>query len=367
LEETAMMRLDQDRMPVRFTLVTSVLSGLIIAVILKASSYSIADGAMLSWLGLTTGGAVVVWAVGWTFLVVRRRSAQVFFMTSAFSRKYYVAEFVQRLHGTLDRDGIDLVLKVPDRDYDASAQSHHLNRLLSRRRDYIGGIIVAAEVHRLRDDLIMFCRSSRLPVVFTDIEPFDGAEEYPENTAYIGYDTGELGELAGKWLVMKLHGRDHPHVLIIASREHNARQRRCEQVLRSAFPDANIVIDEGCAFIRSRAYAAVRTYIHQLARGQRLDAIFCTNDEMALGAVDALPSPAGQDPLCKPLVIGIDGVQEARDLIDSRRSPLQATVVQDAHRLAESVVDLVQKMHRGRPVPKRTFLSAEIYESPNLL
>jgi ribose transport system substrate-binding protein len=355
----SMMRLDRDRMPVRFTLVTSVLSGLIIAAILKVFNSSIADSAVLMWFALVASGAAAAWGVGWALLVARKRSARVFVMTSAFSQKYYLAALVQRLHDLLDRDGIDLVLKVPDRDYDASAQSHHLTRLLRRRHDYIGGIIVAADMHRLRDDLIMFCRNSRLPLVFTDIEPFDNVEEYLANTAFVGYDTGELGELAGRWLATKLHGRDRPHVLIIASREHSARQRRCERALRSALPDVNITIDDGCAFIRSRAYAAVRAHIRQLGPDQRLDAIFCTNDEMALGAVDALPSPPAE----APLIVGIDGVQEARDLIDTTRSPLRATVVQDTHRLAGSVVDLLQKMHYGRPVQKRTILSAEIYEA----
>lgn len=117
-----------------------------------------------------------------------------------------------------------------------------------------------------------------------------------------------------------------------------------------------------CAFIRSRAYDTVRAHIRQLAPGQRLDAIFCTNDEMALGAVDALlsPSPATE----ATLVVGVDGVQEAKALIDTAQSPLRATVVQDSHRLACAAVDLLEKMQRNRPVPKRTILSCEIYESP---
>lgn len=77
-------------------------------------------------------------------------------MTSAFSQKYYVASFVQRLYSALDQDGTELALKVPERDYDAGAQSHHLGRLLDRRKDYIGGIIFASEVPRLRDDLLVF-------------------------------------------------------------------------------------------------------------------------------------------------------------------------------------------------------------------
>ena len=211
----------------------------------------------------------------------------------------------------------------------------------------------------------MFCRNSRLPVVFTDIEPFDKVEEYLENTAYIGYDTGELGELAGKWLAANLKGRDHPHVLVVASREHSARQRRCEETLRSALPDVSITTDDGCAFIRSRAYDAVRAHIRKFYPAQRLDAIFCTNDEMALGAVDALQasSPANQ----ATLVIGIDGVQEAKALIDTAQSPLRATVVQDPHRLVGGVVDLLEKMHRGRSVPKRTVLQPKSTRPPDCL
>jgi ribose transport system substrate-binding protein len=346
---------DRDQTPVRFTVMTSVLSGLILTAIVNTVRDGISERAALILFALTSVGVA-----GAMLFRARKRSRRAFFMTSAFRSKYYVAAFVQRLHGTLDRDGIDLILKVPDRDYDASAQCHHLRRILERRRDYIGGIIFASEVHRLRRHLIMFCRKSRLPIVFTDIEPFDEESEYPGNTAFVGYDTGQLGELAGNWLVTRLRGKDCPRVLIIAASEHNARQQRCEQALLSGLHDVMIKTNDQCEFNRSRACDAVRDYLRQLDESQCLDAIFCTNDEMALGAVDALspPSPASRT----TLVIGVDGVLEARALIDSGDSPLQATVVQDTHRLAVSVVDLLEKMRVGDSVPKRTFLPADVYD-----
>jgi ribose transport system substrate-binding protein len=356
-----MVRLDRDQMPVRFVVVTSVASGLILAAILSVIRAGTSVGAPLMWFGLTVGSAAAGWAAGTAFFHTQPRSKRAFLVTSAFNQKYFVALFVQRLHSALDRKDIDFVLKVPDRDYDASAQSHHLSRLLDRRRDYIGGIIVVSEVHRLRDDLITFCRRSRLPVVFTDLEPFENQHEYPQNSAFIGYDTGELGELAGKWLAKHLQGIRRPNVLIVASREHSARQLRCERVLRSELPDVAITIDDHCAFMRARAYDAVRAHIRQLKPGQSLDAIFSTNDEMALGAVDALSPPLPTTPT--PIVVGIDGVLEAKALIDSGKSPLRATVVQDTHHIAVSVVDILEKMHRGRSVPKRTILRPEIYEA----
>lgn len=244
--------------------------------------------------------------------------------------------------------------------------------ILDRQRDYIGGIIVASEVHRLRDDLTTFCRESRLPVVFTDLEPFENESEYPDNSAFIGYDSGELGELAGEWLVKQLRGKKRPRVLIIASREHSSRQERCAKVLRAELPGALITIDDQCDFMRSRAYDAVNAHARRLGSRECLDAIFCTNDEMALGAVDALSalasaSASAPSPMTNvtkaTVVVGVDGVHEARVLIDTGSSPLRATVTQDTHRLAVSVVDLLAKMYRGHAVPRRTILSAEIYEA----
>lgn len=353
--------LDRDRMPMRFAVTTSVTSGVILAAVLKAVRTGIAERTVFVWLVPACGGvAALLWVVVATIRRGRKESRRAFLVASAFSQKYYVAAFVQCLHDALDLNDIDLVLKVPDRDYDAGAQSHHLRKILDRQRDYVGGIIVASEVHRLRDDLTAFCRKSRLPVVFTDLEPFEKEADYPEKSAFIGYDTGELGELAGNWLVKRLRGRKRPRVLIIASREHSDRQQRCEQALRSGLPDAVVTTDDQCDFMRPRAHDAVHAYVRQLGARQCLDAIFCTNDEMALGAVDALSELS---PTTRTVVIGVDGVLEAKALIDTATSPLRATVVQDTHRLAVSVVDLLVKMHRGDAVPRRTILSAEIYEA----
>ncbi len=355
-----MARLDRDRTPALFAVTTSVLSGVILAALSKALQAGISAGATVIWSAVVSA---VVAGIFWIALRrPRKRSAAAFMMTSAFTQKYYVADLVQQAHSALDRNDLDLVLRVPDRDYDAGAQAHHLRRILSRKNAYIGGIVVAGEVVRLREDLATFCRESRLPVVFADLEPFPSESEYPAKTAFIGYDTGELGEMAGNWLVKRLRGKHEPRVLVLASREHDSRQQRGEKALRAALPDVEITVDDRCDFVRSRAYNAVRAHLRQLPADGRLDAVFCTNDEMALGAVDALlatPSAATRE----TVVVGIDGVLEARTLIDTGSSPLRATVVQDTHRLAVGAVDLLVKMHRGHVVPRRTILDAELYEA----
>ncbi|HEX9334733.1 MAG TPA: substrate-binding domain-containing protein [Pseudonocardiaceae bacterium] len=350
-----MAALDRDRAPVRFAVVTSVISGLSVTAITAWSR-----GGVALWLG-SAGALVAVLALGFAW----RRSRggrQAFLMVSAFEGKYWVAELIQHLHRSLDRSGMDLVLKVPDRDYDASALAHHLRRVLARRHQYIGGIIVVTEVDRLRKDLVDFCARSSLPVVFADVEPFNEERDYPANSVFVGYRSGDLGELAGSWLVQHLidTGQTRFRVLIIGGREHPWRQQRCAQVLRASNLDIAIATDDTCAFVRSRAEHSVRAHLRQLhQKNERLDAVFCTNDEMALGAVDALRS----DPMATAdtVVIGIDGTAEARALIDSGTSPFRATVVQDANRIAQSVVDMLEKLSTGQPVSKKTILTAEVY------
>jgi ribose transport system substrate-binding protein len=351
--------LDRDRMPVRFTVATSVVSGLIVTGVLAAVRTGFSGGAAAFWF-LLTAAAVAALSVGAWLLYRRRRARRSFLVTSAFSQKYFVAAFVQSLHSALDRNDIDLVLKVPDRDYDAGAQAHHLRRLLARRRDYMGGVIIPTESQRTRDDLRAFCVAARLPVVFTDFEPFTDGSAYPARTAYVGYDTGELGELAGRWLATRLRNVVDPRVLVVASREHAARQERCVEALGLGLPQARVTVDDSGDFTRSRAERAVRRHLHDLAAGQRLDAIFCTNDEMALGAVDAIARATAATK--STVVVGIDGVAEARTLIDTGKSPLRATVVQDTHQLAVCIVDILEKLCRGESVAVRHRLSAEIYD-----
>ncbi|MGW5723597.1 hypothetical protein ACWEVP_46030 [Amycolatopsis sp. NPDC003865] len=91
-----MARLDRDRTPALFAVTTSVLSGVILAVLTKALQAGISAGATVLW------SAAVSAVVGGTFWVVLRRtltrSAAAFLVTSAFIQKYYVADLVHKVH-----------------------------------------------------------------------------------------------------------------------------------------------------------------------------------------------------------------------------------------------------------------------------
>lgn len=213
----------------------------------------------------------------------------------------------------------------------------------------------------LRRDLKEFCVSAGYPVVFVDIDPFDAAEGYPDGTAFVGYAPDVIGRCAADYVGE--HSRrsliSSPVVLVIGSKLHIGRQTEFVKRLKSRLQDAKFIIDEDGDFDRTRA----REIVCENLRSEEHVApnyIFCTNDEMALGAVDALGMLGFRNggPIT---VVGVDGTPEARALIDSQKTPLRATVVQDSCRMAEIAIDLLDKAIRGKHVEKYNYLDPRIF------
>ena len=293
----------------------------------------------------------------------RRRAKRVFLVVSAFDQKHWVAELIRNVHSVLEQHGYALELKTPYRDYSTVGQRHCLQLMLEHKDDYIGGFVIAVIPHdadRIQRDLTEFCAKIAVPVVFLDVEPFETEYHYPANTAFVGYSATEIGEAAAEWVAEYLRRRNtaRPNVLIVSGDSQHGRQQRFREVLSTKVSPLHLIEDNGY-FDRLRAREVTRKQLkHAHLDGQQLDVIFCTNDEMALGSVDALlftdPAPADT------IVIGVDGTPQARALIEAGPSPLRATVAQDSYKVAETGVDLLDRMIRNAQVPTRTLLPSDI-------
>lgn len=364
IKRGAMKGLDKDQHPVRFVVVTSVVSGLTVAA-MTAGAGQLFYIRLLTYrvplwtLALLFLATVVLFV--WGVVLCRARKTQVFFILCALNEKRWVAELIQNPYHALDRHQLDLVLKVPERDYVYVGQLRHLRNLRKRRGAYAGGIISPTEPDLIRGDLRSFCAA--YPVVFVDIEPFDSTGDYPNRTAFVGYSQEALGACAASYV--EEHARSsqisHPRVLVIGGKLHSGRQTEFVRCLNYRFKDAEFIVDEDGEYSRTRAREIVLRNLQERSNERAgPHYIFCTNDEMALGAVDAL-HVAGVGSDGSVVVVGVDGIREARALIDSQTTPLQATVVQDSCSIAEISVDLLVKLTRRDAVKTCTYLEPRIY------
>ena len=96
------------------------------------------------------------------------------------------------------------------------------------------------------------------------------------------------------------------------------REKGFRDVMAEQYPDMEIVVEQTANFSRQEAMDAMANILQ--AKGpDAIDAVYCHNDEMALGAVQAIKD-AGLTPGEDSLVVGIDGQKEAWELVKSGRN-----------------------------------------------
>jgi DNA-binding LacI/PurR family transcriptional regulator len=77
-----------------------------------------------------------------------------------------------------------------------------------------------------------------------------------------------------------------PVVLVIGAGLQHRRQQRFVEIVAEEAPTAHIIVRENSEFARMRAREIAEGHLR--ATGQAPAIIFCTSDELALGAVDLL-------------------------------------------------------------------------------
>jgi ribose transport system substrate-binding protein len=348
-------------------LLVSLISGLLLALgakILTITAPALTARGVPVWLSI----AVVAVTAFIAFALahhLNRRTPQVFMVISAFVQTNWLAGLLDNVVWSLDRHNIDLVVKLPPHDYSGQSQILQLSRLCRKRRSYIGGLIIAAQPELVKDELTSFCKSCHLPTVFVDVRPFSSGDAYPPGTAFVGCNSEEIGERAAQWVAKEMleRGNKEPAILVVGGEAQEGRHVRFEARIRETLPSSTLSINLLGQFSRERARDIVDQHIRQLhRRGDHLDVIYCTNDQMALGAVDAAQGQAvagnRQDGL---VIVGVDGTDEAVAAIKSGATPFKATIVQDTRRVAETAVDVLLRLRAGQNAPTETRIPTTIY------
>lgn len=219
--------------------------------------------------------------VFFVFRHISRGEPQVFVMICASVRTNWLAGLLDHLIWTLDRHGIDVVMKLPPYDYSGQSQVQQLSRLRRRRPLYMGGLMVVARLEDQPGALTSFCRSARLPVVFMDVRPFASEAAYPPRSAFVGCDASQIGDRAAQWVArqMRERGISDPVILVIGGEAQQDRHTHFQTRVSELLPAAEILVNPEGQYSRERARHIADQQLRQLrSHGVMVDVIFCTND-----------------------------------------------------------------------------------------
>ena len=233
-------------------------------------------------------------------------------------------------------DELGLTINFQDASDDSATQA---NQLANAAATGAGAVIVNPTDSDAMASAVKQLTDAKIPVVAVD-----RAVNNAEVSSYIASDNVGGGKQAAKALSEAINGEGEILVLqgktgSSASRE---RGQGFEEGLKDS-PNIKVVAKQTAEFERVKGLDVTTNL---LQAHPNVKAIFAENDEMALGAIEALGDKAGKD----VIVVGFDGVEDALKAI--KEGTMYASIAQQPADMAAQAVVEASKLLKGESATK---------------
>jgi galactofuranose transport system substrate-binding protein len=264
------------------------------------------------------------------------------------------------IKGEAGKRGIDL--RFSDAQGEQENQVRAIRSFIQQR---VNVIAVSPKTQDGWQPVLEEAKRANIPVILTDrLVKVDDDSLY---VTFIGSDFVEEGRRAAEWLAKATGGK-----AMIAELQGTPgaapaidRKRGFEEVL-ARHQGMKIIKSQSGNFERARGKEVFESFLRS-PEGPQITALYAHNDDMALGAIQAIEG-AGKKPGTDIIIVSIDGVRDAfRAMLDGQ---LNCTVECNPL-LGPQLFDTVDRLARGESVPKRIQTVEGVFErsqvTPELL
>ena len=250
-------------------------------------------------------------------------------------------------------DRFDLI--VTDARGDIANQVANVEDLIAQRVD---AIFLAPQQEKGFEGVLQAAKDAKIPVFLLDREVEGKPGE--DFVTFIGSNFVEEGKRAGDWLVKQTGGKAGIIELLGTAGASVARDRHdgFAEAIKSS-PDMKILASQTANFNRAEGQKVMENLIQ--AHGKNITAVYTHNDEMALGAIQALKA-AGMQPGKDVLIVSVDGQKSALEAI--MRGEMNVTVECNP-RFGPVAFDTLEKYLRGEKVEPKIIVPDKFFDSTN--
>ncbi len=219
----------------------------------------------------------------------------------------------------------------------------------------VDAIILAPVVETGWEQVLKEAKDAEIPVVLVD-----RGLQVSDDSLYatlIASDFVAEGRMAGEWLAKKAGGE--ARIIELQGTPGAApaidRKKGFEEAIK-AHPEMKIIASQSGDFRRSGGKEVAEALLK--VHGDKVTAIYAHNDDMALGAIQAIEE-AGKKPGQDILVVSIDGVKGAFEAMV--KGSLNCSV-ECSPLLGPLAFDAVEKAVAGGKLPKKTIVDDQVYD-----
>jgi ABC-type sugar transport system substrate-binding protein len=242
-------------------------------------------------------------------------------------------------------------LNFSDAQGDQSKQIQAVRDFIQQRVD---AIILAPKQEDGWEEVLAEAQQAQIPVILVDRGVEASKELY---TTLIASDFEAEGRMAAEWLENKTGGKCNIVELQGSAGAAPAidRKKGFAEVIEK-HPDMKIIKSQDGDFNLAKGKEVMEAFL--LAEGDNIDAVYAHNDDMALGAIQAIEA-AGKKPGEDIIVVSIDAVRGAFDAMV--KGTLNCTV-ECSPILGPYAFDAVEKALAGETLDKWIVVDDQVFD-----
>jgi simple sugar transport system substrate-binding protein len=237
-------------------------------------------------------------------------------------------------------------------------QENQIRAVRSFITQHVDAIVLAPLVETGWDPVLREAKRAGIPVIITD-RTIQTADE-SLYACFLGSDFYTEGRMAADWLAKKVNGTGRIVELqgTPGSAPANDRRKAFGESI-AKYPGLKIIDSQSGDFRRTGGKEVMEAFIKK--HGKSIDILYAHNDDMALGAVQAIEE-AGLKPGKDIIIVSIDAVREGvQAVVDGKIN----CVVECNPLFGPKVYDTVTKVLAGEKVERKSYNKDELFDATN--
>ena len=283
---------------------------------------------------------------------VQPKEIEIALVTKAMDSEFWLVMADGAKAAAAARPGVKLSIVAPDREINIDQQ---VTILEDQTRKGVKALVVSPAGSAQILSALEQATQRGVPVILVDTDaPFD------KKVTYIGTNNRRGGQLAAKGLAEAI-GSAHAEVALISGVPGNESQDERAlgfiDAVASEYPNLKLVAQQPGNSERALGLTVMENILtaHPNVKG-----VFATNDQMALGAMEALEARGLRG---KVKIVGFDATKEAvQATVDGR---LAGSVAQNPFLMGQRGVEAALAALDGKPVEKRLDTGTELVTAAN--
>ncbi|MGU7775141.1 sugar ABC transporter substrate-binding protein [Burkholderia sp. MR1-5-21] len=248
-------------------------------------------------------------------------------------------------------------LQFEDAQLDVGKQLSQIQNFIAQKVD---AIIVNPVDTDATPKITRMAVAAGIPLVYVNRAPSD--KSLPAKVAFVGSKESQAGALQMQEVCKLMGGKGNILVMMgdLSNQATRERTQAVKDVIAKAPCDGIRIADAQSAHWTRTGGADLMN--NWLSSGLKFDAIVSNNDEMALGAIQALKAAKKLNK--STIVAGIDATRDA--LMVMKAGDLKVTVFQNAAAQGADSVDYALKLARSQKVDSAMWIPFEVVTPANL-